>query len=351
MKNKIRNIALSVAALGAVLLGGQAFGVNIIGFQNGGASTRTPAQALGNPTKSISVIEGAHTEIATSTAWESILFDLSSIKTWNQGAITEQGAISIKAPTYAFDDTSTITGAGTMKIDKSPQAGTNGTISYGTNLLLGEIVGTQTNADSDHSLLVVVPGITNGINNVTARKGIQVFASPAASVDLGNTTSTLTDFAGLEFGTLNLTSDTNQRTVTNAATVVINKAPENGGNVVFTNGPYSLWIRADASRFDGRVMPSKGSDVASANDITLGDGNYFDITGTTQINTISATNWVAGSLVVLQFDGSVTVKHATSGTGAQLNLAASGDFAATTGDTLMVIYDGSVWREVSRTAI
>lgn len=101
----------------------------------------------------------------------------------------------------------------------------------------------------------------------------------------------------------------------------------------------------------GRLYGKKGDDVVSANNITLGNGNYFDITGTTQINTISATDWTAGSIVVLQFDGAVTVKHATAGTGAQLQLSASLDFGATAGDMLGLIYDGTYWREIFRTAI
>jgi len=103
---------------------------------------------------------------------------------------------------------------------------------------------------------------------------------------------------------------------------------------------------------DTRLLTAKGADVVSANDISLGnDGNFFDITGTTQINTIDVTGWNAGSLIVLQFDASATVKHATAGTGAQLNLSGSIDFSATAGDTLVLVYDGTVWREVSRTVI
>ncbi len=105
-------------------------------------------------------------------------------------------------------------------------------------------------------------------------------------------------------------------------------------------------------KFDRRIQEKKGSDIASANDITLGaDGNFFDITGTTQINTISASNWQAGSVVILQFDGSVTVKHATAGAGAQMLLSGSADFSATADDTLMLVYDGATWREISRTVI
>jgi hypothetical protein len=100
-----------------------------------------------------------------------------------------------------------------------------------------------------------------------------------------------------------------------------------------------------------RLLGARGIDVTSANDITLGDGNYFHIRGTTQINTISKKNWTAGSVVILQFNESVTVKHATAGTGAQLQLASASDFSATAGDTLTLVYDGTYWRETARTAI
>jgi len=107
----------------------------------------------------------------------------------------------------------------------------------------------------------------------------------------------------------------------------------------------------DGSSGVGALLGSKGADIASANDITLGNANYFVVTGTTQINTIAATNWTAGSCIVLQFSGSLTVKNATAGAGAQLKLAGSADFSATADDTLSICYDGSTWRETARTAI
>lgn len=107
--------------------------------------------------------------------------------------------------------------------------------------------------------------------------------------------------------------------------------------------------------FSSRVQGNKGSDVASSSQITLGDGNYFDVTGTTTIDYITSTGWQAGSIVSLQFDSSVTVKHATSpidGTTAPFRLSGSVDFSATAGDTLTLIYDaGNVWRELARTVI
>lgn len=103
--------------------------------------------------------------------------------------------------------------------------------------------------------------------------------------------------------------------------------------------------------FNARVLQKKGSDVASATDITLGNGNYFDITGSTTIETILPTGWTAGSVVILQFDGALTVKHNTGTGGAPFLLAGAADFSTGADDTLMVVYDGAYWREVSRTVI
>lgn len=105
----------------------------------------------------------------------------------------------------------------------------------------------------------------------------------------------------------------------------------------------------------GRLKAAKGSDVASADEIALGtNGNYFDITGSTTINHITKTDWSAGTVVILQFDASVTVTHnagTPTGTEASILLAGGVDFSATVDDTLQLVYDGTTWREVSRTVI
>lgn len=100
-----------------------------------------------------------------------------------------------------------------------------------------------------------------------------------------------------------------------------------------------------------RFQTKTGANVASANDLTLGnDGNVFTITGTTQINAITTTNWQAGSEVVLIFSGSVTVKNNTAGGGgtAVMLLAGGVDFSATSNDVLKLVYNGTSWFEVSR---
>lgn len=97
----------------------------------------------------------------------------------------------------------------------------------------------------------------------------------------------------------------------------------------------------------------KGGDIASADAITLGtDGNTFDITGTTTVNHFNTTNWAVGSVVVLHFDGALTLTHnAGSLSGAEANILLSGDSNHTTtaGDILtFVLHDSTTWQEIAR---
>lgn len=60
--------------------------------------------------------------------------------------------------------------------------------------------------------------------------------------------------------------------------------------------------------FNNTITFSKGADIASASALTLGtDGNYFDVTGTTTITSISSAG--VGSVIKLHFDGSLTLTH------------------------------------------
>lgn len=103
----------------------------------------------------------------------------------------------------------------------------------------------------------------------------------------------------------------------------------------------------------GRVLGNQGADIASANDMTLTVGNYFDITGSTEVQRILGTDWTAGTQVILQFDAAPLVKHGTAAGASYygFQLAGAADFQASAGDTLMLVFDGAWWREVARTVI
>lgn len=101
---------------------------------------------------------------------------------------------------------------------------------------------------------------------------------------------------------------------------------------------------------------AQGLSVAAANNLTLGlDGNYFQITGATQINLLDATNWGGGAWITLKFNSTPTVKHnqAVSGAFKPLMLAGAADFVATANDTLSLRYDATdaLWYETSRAVI
>lgn len=110
-----------------------------------------------------------------------------------------------------------------------------------------------------------------------------------------------------------------------------------------------------ATIIKGRLEQSKGIDVASATDVTLGyDGNTFVITGAVQIETIIVSDllfsntWIPGSHITLIFSSAPTVKHNGTGTGAVLLLAGSVDLVAAANTVLGLVYDGTSWQETFR---
>lgn len=86
---------------------------------------------------------------------------------------------------------------------------------------------------------------------------------------------------------------------------------------------------------------AKGADVASvAGTITLGDdGNFFDITGTNAITSITAK--AAGTIVTLQFDSTASLVDGS-------NLKLNSNFTGATDRTITLRSDGTNWFEVGR---
>lgn len=74
------------------------------------------------------LLASASTGQTASTEIRFAFLDLSAITTWATGALTNERAVYIAAPTLAFAGASTVTNAATVYIDRAPQAGTNATI-------------------------------------------------------------------------------------------------------------------------------------------------------------------------------------------------------------------------------
>jgi hypothetical protein len=86
-----------------------------------------------------------------------------------------------------------------------------------------------------------------------------------------------------------------------------------------------------ANTFTKTQTWTKGSDVASATALTLGDGNYFDITGTTTVTSI--TTIAIGTTVKLHFDAALILTHSATDLvlpgGANITTAAGDEFEFT----------------------
>jgi hypothetical protein len=100
-----------------------------------------------------------------------------------------------------------------------------------------------------------------------------------------------------------------------------------------------------------RLNVGKSADVVAAGTLTLGnDGNYFVVTGNTNIDHITTTNWTAGSEITLEFTGTPTVNHNTgsppANTAAIKNDGAA-NLAMAAGSAVKYQYNGTVWRQVA----
>jgi hypothetical protein len=101
-----------------------------------------------------------------------------------------------------------------------------------------------------------------------------------------------------------------------------------------------------------RLATSKGADIASANNIALGgDGNVYDITGTTAVMRIDPTNVQAGTQIVLQFDSALVLHHnegTDTATAKSFALTGAADYTTVAGDVIGFYYDGALWQEMFR---
>lgn len=99
---------------------------------------------------------------------------------------------------------------------------------------------------------------------------------------------------------------------------------------------------SDANVFLNMQTWVKGADVASATALTLGgDGNWYDVTGTTAITSIGTLG--VGTLVILHFDAALTLTHHST------DLVLGGANIVTAAGDIAVLYEYATgdWRLVS----
>jgi hypothetical protein len=81
----------------------------------------------------------------------------------------------------------------------------------------------------------------------------------------------------------------------------------------------------------------QGSDIASAGTISVGEGGYFNVTGTTTITDVDFATDKAGRAAVLKFAGALTLTHNAT----TLILPTGANITTAAGDTACFISEGS----------
>ena len=101
-----------------------------------GSLTIAQAAASTGVLIALTVTAGAHTALAATVEDIDVLFDLSATKTWATGDITTQRDTVIKARSYAFAGSSTVTNAATLAISGAPIPRANAIITNPSALLV-----------------------------------------------------------------------------------------------------------------------------------------------------------------------------------------------------------------------
>lgn len=114
-------------------------------------------------------------------------------------------------------------------------------------------------------------------------------------------------------------------------------APAGGGSTASTTEVLTGTDNAKSVTPDAlAALWEKGSDVASAGTISLGEGGLFHITGTTTITDIDFATDKAGRPAILKFGGSLSLTHSST-----LICPESRDLQVHDGDVITVVSEGS----------
>jgi hypothetical protein len=297
----------------AVASSGTAYAVDISGAINTGGTNGL-----------FRVLGAASTGQTASTEIKLVDIDLGATVTWATGALTNERAVFIEAPTLAFAGASTVTNAATVYIDRAPQAGTNATITNPYSLWIAG--GKHVRAD--------------GTNTVASAAGA-IWDAILLDMDVSVTGSTnITTATGFNMVTINAPTVTDagtMGTITNSATVYIGGAPT-GSGLTITNA-YTLWVDAGNARFDGSVgigvvSPDRALEVLDAGNpqlrLTYTDASvYCDFI----VNS-------AGALTLIPTGALVAIEDALR-VGTASEASADGDFSAGISGDSRMFYDQS----------
>lgn len=180
-------------------------------------------------------------------------------------------------------------------------------------------------AVTKNAMQVYVASVASGFTGIVVDTDYGTLASGDEIARRRGTTAQHATFTGAA-GEITIDTDKD--------TAVVHDGSTAGGNPL---------VAEKGSTMQGRLALAKGANIASASALAIGsDGNVFHVTGTTQINTISAIT--GAGPVFLIFDDVLTFKHnATS-----LIQIGGADVTTAAGDMAMLVHEGSGnWRVIA----
>lgn len=178
-----------------------------------------------------------------------------------------------------------------------------------------------------------------------------VYAPSAPSTFAGITTTTIAGTSQTLSGNLVVTgSVTAGSVITGSESGVTLNSPTLAGTMTATGATITggTFTNTAGIALAGALQESAVF-VTAANDLTLpSTGNYFIVSGSTQINAIVATNWAAGSEVTLISISGVTMKYNTDGGAGTLPILLNGavDYVIPVFGSVILRQSNSDWIEV-----
>ncbi len=143
----------------------------------------------------------------------------------------------------------------------------------------------------------------------------------------------------------------------NACTAAINLSPTTPYAAAFREwgnhyGTATITDTTIGSIYGSFSGGRQGNNITAAATISPRAGNFFVVAGNTNIDHIETLGRSAGDKITLQFSGSPTVNDNTAA--APAGFAAvqlTGAFVATANDSLILMYDGTDWKEDGRNVL
>lgn len=236
------------------------------------------------------VLAGASTGQTASTEIRFIDLDLSATVQWATGALTNERAIYISAPTLRFVGASTVTNAATVYINNAPQPGTNATITNAYALWVDDGAARFDGALSAASFTV------SGLTNTRV-----LFAGAGGAI---------TDDAGFTFDGITLTiSDSNAATTPLA---ILNQASTGDSTIRWSLATTASYIAG----IDNSDSDSWKLSYAASGTAVLGTNDYLEVATSGRVRVLVGdfhiTRSAVGSTVTQLIDNSDNTNAASS---------------------------------------